>query len=99
MTVYIPQPPEQFLKQIPHSKFIECNSTRARKFVAMYGLDNSEASQKFQRKARQVLAKTKHLLDSLEIRFWLSSGTCLGKPLFLHFHQTIFITKIFYPFK
>ncbi|CAI9739754.1 Hypothetical predicted protein [Octopus vulgaris] len=78
MTVYVPQPPEQFLKQIPHSKFIECNSTRARKFVAMYGLDNSEASQKFQRKARQVLAKTKHLLDSLEIRFWLSSGTCLG---------------------
>ncbi|GAB1610719.1 fukutin-like [Argonauta hians] len=78
MTVSIPQSTDQFLKQIPHSQFIECNATRARNFVSIHGVDNSESSQKFQRKARQVLAKTKRLLDSLEIRFWLSSGTCLG---------------------
>lgn len=79
VTVKVPQPPDSFVQQIPHSRFIECNETQATKFAAQYGIDNSDISQKFQRKARQVMAKGKQLLDSLEIRFWLSSGTCLGK--------------------
>lgn len=78
VTVKVPQPPDSFVQQIPHSRFIECNETQATKFAAQYGIDNSDISQKFQRKARQVMAKGKQLLDSLEIRFWLSSGTCLG---------------------
>ncbi|KAL3869198.1 hypothetical protein ACJMK2_041908 [Sinanodonta woodiana] len=74
----IPENPSKFLQQVVHSRFIECNHERAQQFYRMYPQDKSAESQRFLRKARQVIARAKQLLDDLEIPFWLSSGTCLG---------------------
>ena len=69
------------------SQFLECNYERAKLFYAQHPKDESEEAQRFQRKARQLLVKGKEVLDSLGVRFWLSSGTCLGMlhPVFTFF--------------
>lgn len=69
------------------SQFLECNYERAKFFYAQHPKDESEEAQRFQRKARQLLVKGKEVLDSLGVRFWLSSGTCLGMlhPVFTCF--------------
>lgn len=68
-----------FLKEMKTSEFIECNYTRAHLFYSKYQMDKSKEAEVFKRKARQLLAIVKSVLDSAGIRFWLSSGTCLGK--------------------
>lgn len=76
--VRLPLDPASFVREVYDSKVVECNYTRAEEFLMKHPLDLSEESQKFQRKARQVLARAKQYLDDLDIPFWLSSGTCLG---------------------
>lgn len=76
--LHAPRYPTLFLRQIPHSRFIECNHTRTRLFHSKYGQDTSEEALVFKKAARNILASAKKTLDELDIRFWMSSGTCLG---------------------
>lgn len=72
------------------SKFLECDQDRAQLFYTQHPRDDSEEAQRFTRKARQLLVKGKEVLDALGVRFWLSSGTCLGMSLHLSKYVTLF---------
>ncbi|CAG5119884.1 unnamed protein product, partial [Candidula unifasciata] len=67
-----------FLKEMDTSEFIECDYTRAYHFYSTYRSDQSKEVELFKRKSRQLLLTVKNVLDLMGIRFWLSSGTCLG---------------------
>ena len=79
LKVTIPQFPKAFLNNIQNSRFIPCDLTRARKFYSTYGMDQSSEADVFRLKARNLLSAVKNVLDELGVRFWLSSGTCLGE--------------------
>ena len=74
-----PKYPLLFLQAIPQAKYIECNHTRAQDFYKRFGKESSTEAVNFKHKAQDVLLKGKTILDELGIRFWLSSGTCLGE--------------------
>ena len=74
----VPSPISTFLKQVPQSEFLECNYARAKAFYLRYPKDISEDAVHFQRKARQLISTAKKVLDSLNMRFWISSGVTLG---------------------
>ncbi|XP_070562535.1 ribitol-5-phosphate transferase FKTN-like [Ptychodera flava] len=76
--VHVPRDTSSFLRQLLHSKFIECNYQEASRFLEENGDDNREEATFFRVKAKKLLIKAKDLLDQIGIRFWLSSGTCLG---------------------
>ncbi|XP_077981664.1 ribitol-5-phosphate transferase FKTN-like [Glandiceps talaboti] len=78
LKLYTPKYPAVFLQQLPNSKFIECNYKRAKAFTKKNGVDNSDTTKEFQMKAKRILTQGKELLDQIGVRFWLSSGTCLG---------------------
>ncbi|KAK2194073.1 hypothetical protein NP493_2g00024 [Ridgeia piscesae] len=74
----IPRNTQQTLQQIVQSRFIECDYARARSFYTKHGLPSNENADNFVESAKKLLSHAKHTLDKLGIRFWLSSGTCLG---------------------
>lgn len=74
----VPSPISTFLKEVPQSEFLECNYARAEAFYLKYPRDKSEDAVHFQRKARQLISTAKKVLDSLDMRFWISSGVTLG---------------------
>ncbi|XP_050401352.1 ribitol-5-phosphate transferase FKTN isoform X1 [Patella vulgata] len=76
--ISVPTNINNFLSDVETSTFIECNYDRAELFYKKNPKDSSPSSLHFQKKGRQLLAKAKDILDSMGIRFWLSSGTCLG---------------------
>jgi len=76
--VNVPQYVRTYLEDLRNSTFKACNYEQARTFYSTYGFDSSSSSDKFRSKARKLLAKVTRLLGSLKVRFWLSSGTCLG---------------------
>ncbi|CAH1775719.1 unnamed protein product [Owenia fusiformis] len=78
LQLYAPRYPLVFLHQVPYSRFIECNHSRADSFHSNYGISSDPEAFKFKSNARKLLAVAKEILDQLGIRFWLSSGTCLG---------------------
>ncbi|XP_022087266.1 fukutin-like [Acanthaster planci] len=78
LNLLVPKHIDRFLDQIPFSRHIECNYGQVRVFRAAYGRDESPEAQAFRQAARDLLEKGKQVLDELGIRFWLSSGTCLG---------------------
>lgn len=79
-----------FLSQIEESHFITCNYTRAKVFHSLYGSVMGDDATNFKISARKILSLVKQCLDHLGIRFWLSSGTCLGKiDLSLTLHDFI----------
>lgn len=61
------------------TEFIECNYEQADKFYRTYGKDTTPRALKFIHKARKILSTAKTVLDELQIPFWISSGTLLGK--------------------
>ena len=76
----VPRHIPQFLAEIHESHFIGCDQDRAAQFQKEFGplTDDDEAKQ-FTVAARDVLSSAKAVLDKLGIRFWISSGTCLGE--------------------
>ena len=76
-----PRYPPSVLRQIEHSTFIMCNKSRARLFHSKYG-EPGEDAETFRHGAKATLTKLKQALDYLGIRFWLSSGTCLGMYMY-----------------
>lgn len=67
-----------FLKDVEHSHFIECTHRRAESFHRKYGKDTSHDALKFAHRAWKLLSRSKTILDNIGVKFWLSSGTCLG---------------------
>ncbi|XP_061489042.1 ribitol-5-phosphate transferase FKTN isoform X1 [Rhineura floridana] len=78
LTVQIPKEPSQFLEEWSHSRFIECRYREARSFFQLYPDDVSLEAVEFRKKAKALLHLAALTLNSLGVRFWLSSGTCLG---------------------
>ena len=77
-----PSYPLAFLGQISESRFIECNQSRAKIFNEMNGQPDATVKAKhFYASAKDLLSITKRVLDEIGVRFWISSGTCLGKKL------------------
>ena len=79
--IMAPRYPSRLLQQLPKSRFIECNMSRARQYYRTNERDESEKATDFRKKARNILKLAKGVLDRLGVRFWLSSGTCLGAYL------------------
>jgi len=76
----VPRHIPQFLVAMHKSRFIDCDQDRAAQFQKEFGplTDYNEAKQ-FTAAAHDVLSAAKTVLDKLGIRFWISSGTCLGE--------------------
>lgn len=68
-----------FIKE--SSEFVECNYEQADKFYKAYGKDTTARALRFVHKVQKALSVTKAVLDQLEIPFWISSGTLLGKQI------------------
>lgn len=75
----VPRYPKLFYDQIPNSKFIHCNKSRAEEFRNKYGVKESHDDKAFKQEALALLTEASKVLSELGMRFWLSSGTCLGK--------------------
>ncbi|XP_057577562.1 ribitol-5-phosphate transferase FKTN isoform X11 [Hippopotamus amphibius kiboko] len=78
LEVLIPKDPKHFLEEIPHSRFIECRYKEARAFFQQYLDDNTVEAMAFRKSAKELLQLAAKTLKKLGVRFWLSSGTCLG---------------------
>ncbi|ELW64570.1 FSD1-like protein, partial [Tupaia chinensis] len=76
--VLIPKDLTHFLEEIPHSRFIECRYKEARAFFQQYLDDNTVEAMAFRKNAKELLQLAAKTLKKLGVRFWLSSGTCLG---------------------
>ncbi|XP_054843314.1 ribitol-5-phosphate transferase FKTN [Eublepharis macularius] len=78
LTVQIPKAPSHFLEEKSRSRFLECRYREARSFFQLYPDDTSLDAVEFRKKAKALLHLAALTLKSLGVRFWLSSGTCLG---------------------
>ncbi|XP_070107352.1 ribitol-5-phosphate transferase FKTN isoform X9 [Equus przewalskii] len=77
LVLLIPKDPVHFLEEVPHSRFIECRYKEARAFF-QYLDDNTVEAVAFRKSAKELLQLAARTLKKLGVRFWLSSGTCLG---------------------
>ena len=75
----LPSDPDKLASQQKHSRFKGCNLTNARHYYSKYGRDVSPDAVLFKSKAVEVLSIAIKALNRLGVRYWLSSGTCLGK--------------------
>jgi hypothetical protein len=78
----IPKDIPHFLRDTRSSRYIECNHILADSFHRSHGKDTTHEALRFVHRAWKLLSKAKTLLDKLGVRFWLSSGTCLGMCTF-----------------
>ncbi|XP_069682126.1 ribitol-5-phosphate transferase FKTN-like [Periplaneta americana] len=74
----IPKDIPRFLREASCSRFIECNHMLADSFHRAHGKDTTHEALRFVHRAWKLLSRAKTLLDKLGVRFWISSGTCLG---------------------
>jgi hypothetical protein len=75
---HAPRDVASFLQDQSTSQFIECNSMQSRRYYQKYPMELTGEEAVFFVQAQQLLALGKKVLDSVGMRFWLSSGTCLG---------------------
>ncbi|XP_071658452.1 ribitol-5-phosphate transferase FKTN isoform X5 [Patagioenas fasciata] len=78
LKVQIPKNPSSFLEEMLHSRFLECRYREARSFFQLYPDDASLDAVEFRKKAKSLLHLAALTLNNLGVKFWLSSGTCLG---------------------
>ena len=80
LVVNMPRDVSHFIHPSRELDYIECNITRAKEFHDKfpYNDKDSELNRLFRLIVRRILFSAKEILDSLEIPFWLSSGTLLG---------------------
>jgi len=74
----VPADPEKLASEKNQSRFTGCNLTNVQRYYSKFGRDISPDAILFKRKALEVLSAAINALDRLGVRFWLSSGTCLG---------------------
>lgn len=76
----VPKHIPQFLAQINKSRFIDCDQRRAAQFWNKFGpLKNDDDAKQFRIAATELLSVANIVLNGLGVRFWISSGTCLGE--------------------
>lgn len=75
----VPKDVDKYLSNIGSSKFIECNHSGAAIFRSKFRTDKSPEALRFRHKVWKMLSRVKMVFESLNIVFWLSSGTLLGK--------------------
>ena len=76
----VPRHIPRFLEAIHESRFIDCDQDQAAQFQKEFGpLTDIDEAKQFTVAASDVLSTAKAVLDKLGIRFWISSGTCLGE--------------------
>ena len=75
----VPADPVKLALETNQSRFTSCNITNIQRYYSKYGRDISPDAILFKRKALDVLSLAINALDRLGVRFWLSSGTCLGE--------------------
>ena len=75
----VPADAERLALEKSQSRFTGCNLTNIQRYYSKYGRDVSSDAMLFKRKALEVLSAAVNALDRLGVRFWLSSGTSLGK--------------------
>lgn len=78
LIMLIPKDLAHFLEEASHAKFLECRYKEARAFYQIYPDDTSQDAVDFRMKAKALLHMAAKTLTSLGVKFWLSSGTCLG---------------------
>ncbi|KAL1129676.1 hypothetical protein AAG570_012621 [Ranatra chinensis] len=66
------------MNEFSESFFVECNFTRAEIFKNRYPSENNTSNLRFKHRAWKLLSLVKTILDGISVKFWLSSGTCLG---------------------
>mgnify|MGYP002804020012 FL=1 len=77
-SIRLPSDINEFLKNLKNSRYLPCDIKRAREFYSKYGDDGTDMAGMFRKRGKEVLQIAKIILDNLGVRFWLSSGTCLG---------------------
>ena len=77
-SIRLPSDINEFLKNLENSRYLPCDIKRAREFYSKYGDDGTDKAGMFRKRGKEVLQIAKIILDNLGVRFWLSSGTCLG---------------------
>ncbi|KAK6492835.1 fukutin-like isoform X1 [Huso huso] len=78
LEIRIPKNVSRFLGEVANSRFLECRYKEARAFYQLYPDDTSQEAMEFRKNAKTLLHLAARTLNSLGMRFWLSSGTCLG---------------------
>lgn len=76
--ISIPADQKKISLETSQSQFTGCNLTNAQAYYGKYGRDVSQDAVLFKKIALEVLSTAITALDRLGVRFWLSSGTCLG---------------------
>lgn len=76
--ISIPADLKKLTSETSQSQFTGCNLSNAQAYYGKYGRDVSQDAVLFKKKALEVLSTAINTLDHLGVRFWLSSGTCLG---------------------
>ena len=79
--VNVPADPEKLALETNQSRFTGCNLTNIQRYYSKYGRDISSDAILFKKKALEVLSAAINALHRVGVRFWLSSGTCLGKSM------------------
>ena len=97
--ISIPADLKKLTSETSQSQFTGCNLSNAQAYYGKYGRDVSQDAVLFKKKALEVLSTAINTLDRLGVRFWLSSGTCLGKKSHGRFNETKMSStaKIFRP--
>jgi len=76
----VPKHIPQFLAQMNESHFVDCDQQQAVQFEKEFGpVINDEEAKQFRIAASDVLSTANTALNGLGVRFWISSGTCLGE--------------------
>ena len=76
----VPKHIPQFLAQISESHFVDCNQQQAAQFVKEFGpVTEDDDAKQFGIAATDLLSRAGIVLNGLGVRFWISSGTCLGE--------------------
>lgn len=78
LVIGLPQRSRLFSQPASELAFIECDKKRAHEFKLHYQITDDKKIEHFRERVRNLLGRVKHVLDELNIPFWLSSGTCLG---------------------
>lgn len=74
----VPSDIRAFVEDYRNAHFISCNESRATFYNLKHMKGESPDEVRFKHKAWKLLAKTKTIMDQLNIPFWISSGTLLG---------------------
>ena len=78
--MWVPNNIKKYLYDYSHSKFIECNSSMAKMNLDNYP-NKSYQNIELNNKIRPGLMEIKNILETTYKKYWIASGSLLGKTL------------------